>query len=254
MAWLLIALAPAVLVQVASQAGTWWARVALALLLAFAVEAMAAALRGVPTRRLLADSSAAITGLLVLLGLPAGASLASIALGVVTALLLGKHAFGGLGENPFNPAMLGVAVAALALPAGVDADSPSGWLALAYLLGGVALVARGVVGWQAPVGVLAGTAIAAACAVPLEAVPAGVATALASPPVLLAAFFVATDPVSGCAYPRARVLFGAGAGVLMLLVERAQPGLGLPCAILLMNFAAPWLDRLVAPACPDVAR
>jgi electron transport complex protein RnfD len=251
MAWMSFALAPAVLVLAAAQGGAWLGRVALALLLAVAVDAAALSLRG---SRRLAEPSAAMTGLLVLLCLPAGASLAALVLGVVIALLLGKHAFGGLGENPFNPAMLGVAVVMLAFPVVVSAASSIAWLAAAYLLGGIVLLARGVVGWQAPLGMLAGAAIAAAGAIALGAPPASLVVALASPAVLLAAFFVATDPVSGCAYPRARILFGLGAGVLMVLIERARPGLGLPCAILLMNFAAPWLDALVAPARPAGSR
>jgi electron transport complex protein RnfD len=253
MAWILVALAPAMLVLVVENGVGWLARPVFAISVALAVEAAASALRGAPLRRWLTDASAALTGLLVLLCLPAGASLASLALGVVIALALGKHAFGGLGENPFNPAMLGVAAGLLAFPGATAPAAPSAWLPLAYLAGGCVLLARGVVAWQAPLGVLLGTAVAAAIAAAragssIGAMPTGVAQALAASPVLLGAFFVATDPVSGCAHRRARIFFGLGVGALMFVIDRGRPGLGLPSAILLMNFLAPWLDRVAAPA------
>lgn len=254
MAWLLIALAPAVLVQASANGGAWLAPAVAAIAIALTLEVVAGALRGVALRPLLAEMSAAVTGLVVLLCLPGDASLISLALGISVAVLLGKHAFGGFGEHAFNPAMLGVAVVALMRPDAVSSVMPSFWLPLAYLLGGVVLLARGVIGWQAPIGVLAGTAIAAAFVVPFEALPESLATLFVSSPVLLGAFFVATDPVSGCAHLRARVLFGLGAGLLIFLIDRGRSGLGLPFAILLMNFAAPWLDQFVAPARPGVAR
>ena len=36
--------------------------------------------------------------------------------GTATAVLLGKHLFGGLGQNPFNPAMVGYAVLLVSFP------------------------------------------------------------------------------------------------------------------------------------------
>ncbi len=62
------------------------------------------------------------------------------ALGTAVAVLLGKHAFGGLGQNPFNPAMVGYAVLLVSFPTAmtrwpvpVDAANFPAWTALAQL-------------------------------------------------------------------------------------------------------------------------
>lgn len=65
---------------------------------------------------------------------------------------------------------------------------------------------------------------------------------------MFAAFFIATDPVSGCTTPRGRLLFGAGVALLTLAIRRwgGFPD-GVAFAVLLMNAAAPLIDRLVRP-------
>lgn len=62
------------------------------------------------------DWSAAITGLLYGLTLPPGLPLWMVAVGGVIAIALGKALFGGLGQNPFNPALVGRAVLQAAFP------------------------------------------------------------------------------------------------------------------------------------------
>jgi electron transport complex protein RnfD len=64
----------------------------------------------------LRDGSAAITGLLLGLTLPAGVPLWMAAVGSVFAMGLGKLVFGGLGQNVFNPALLGRAFMQAAFP------------------------------------------------------------------------------------------------------------------------------------------
>lgn len=64
----------------------------------------------------LADGSAAITGILLGLTLPAGFPLWMAFLGGVVAIGLGKLIFGGLGQNPFNPALVGRAFLQAAFP------------------------------------------------------------------------------------------------------------------------------------------
>ena len=51
------------------------------------------------------DLSAVLTGLLLALNLPAGLPLWMAALGSVFAIAIAKQVFGGLGMNPFNPAL-----------------------------------------------------------------------------------------------------------------------------------------------------
>lgn len=69
-----------------------------------AFEAGAQALRGGPVT--VADGSAALTGVLLALNLPASSPWWLVVLGAATAILLGKQVFGGLGQNPFNPALV----------------------------------------------------------------------------------------------------------------------------------------------------
>jgi electron transport complex protein RnfD len=67
-------------------------------------------------RRALRDGSAAITGLLLGLTLPAGLPLWMAAVGGAFGIGFGKLVFGGLGQNIFNPALLGRAFLQAAFP------------------------------------------------------------------------------------------------------------------------------------------
>jgi len=62
------------------------------------------------------DGSAIITGLLLALTFPPSFRLTSAALGAIVAMSLGKHIFGGLGYNIFNPALLGRAFLQASFP------------------------------------------------------------------------------------------------------------------------------------------
>ncbi len=62
------------------------------------------------------DWSAAVTGLLYGLTLPASLPLWMAALGGVITMVIGKLLFGGLGSNPFNPALVGRAVMQATFP------------------------------------------------------------------------------------------------------------------------------------------
>lgn len=54
----------------------------------------------------IADGSAALTGLLLAMNLPSGAPWWLVVLGSLVAIILGKQVYGGLGNNPFNPALV----------------------------------------------------------------------------------------------------------------------------------------------------
>ena len=56
--------------------------------------------------RTISDLSAALTGLLLALCLPAAVPLYVPPIGAVLAIWLGKQIYGGLGNNPFNPALV----------------------------------------------------------------------------------------------------------------------------------------------------
>lgn len=53
------------------------------------------------------DFSASVTGLLLGMNLSLGVNWWQIMIGVVVSILIAKHAFGGLGQNFFNPALVG---------------------------------------------------------------------------------------------------------------------------------------------------
>jgi electron transport complex protein RnfD len=62
------------------------------------------------------DGSAAITGLLLALTLPPSLPLSAGVIGSVFSISIGKHIFGGLGYNIFNPALLGRAFLQASFP------------------------------------------------------------------------------------------------------------------------------------------
>lgn len=88
----------------------------LAVLFAVAFEALALRLRNLPVRRTLADSSALVSACLLALALPPLSPWWLIAVASAFSILVAKHLFGGLGHNPFNPAMVGYVAVLIAFP------------------------------------------------------------------------------------------------------------------------------------------
>ena len=72
----------------------------------------------------LKDGSALITGLLLALTLPPGLPLWMVFVGGVVAIGMGKTMWGGLGQNIFNPALLGRAFLQAAFPTAITTWSP----------------------------------------------------------------------------------------------------------------------------------
>ncbi len=80
----------------------------------------------------LCNWSAVLTGVLLAFNLPASIPLWMVVIGALAAIGVGKMSFGGLGRNPFNPALVGrvfllisfpVAMTSFPAPAGVDAST-----------------------------------------------------------------------------------------------------------------------------------
>jgi electron transport complex protein RnfD len=123
------------------------------------------------------------------------------------------------------------------------------WVALAYGAGGLYLLWRRIITWHVPVATLGGLL---ALTLPLWLLDSGAHASplqhLAAGGLVLAAFFIATDPVSGCTSNRGRLLFGLGVAVITLVIRRwgGYPD-GIAFAILLMNMAAPLIDRYTRP-------
>jgi electron transport complex protein RnfD len=89
--------------------------IVVAILAAITLEFFALKVRGLPPTNLL-DGSAVATALLLALALPPLLPIWMIVVGVAFAILLAKHAYGGLGHNLFNPAMIGFAVLIVSFP------------------------------------------------------------------------------------------------------------------------------------------
>ena len=83
---------------------------------ALAAEALALTLRKKPLGFYLGDYSALVTAVLLAVAMPAYSPWWLIAVGVGFAILIAKHLYGGMGYNPFNPAMVGYVVLLISFP------------------------------------------------------------------------------------------------------------------------------------------
>jgi Na+-translocating ferredoxin:NAD+ oxidoreductase subunit D len=79
------------------------------------------------------DLSAVVTGLLLALIVPPSTPLWMVGLGALFAIVIAKEFFGGLGSNPFNPALIGRAFMLMSFPAAMTTwHSPFAPIADAY--------------------------------------------------------------------------------------------------------------------------
>ena len=90
--------------------------ITLASLTAIATEAAMLKLRDRPVAPFLKDNSALLTGWLLALSIPPLAPWWLVVVGTAFAISVSKHLYGGLGNNPFNPAMIGYAVLIISFP------------------------------------------------------------------------------------------------------------------------------------------
>jgi electron transport complex protein RnfD len=98
--------------------------VLLAAVTAIAAEAGMLSLRRKPVISTLADSSALLTALLLAIALPPLAPWWIPVIGTLFAIVVAKHLYGGLGYNPFNPAMVGYVVLMVSFPFELTLWSP----------------------------------------------------------------------------------------------------------------------------------
>ncbi len=89
----------------------------LASVTALVSEAVMLRLRNRPIMPFLMDGSALVTAWLLALALPPLAPWWLIVVGTLFAIVIAKQLYGGLGYNPFNPAMIGYAVLLISFPA-----------------------------------------------------------------------------------------------------------------------------------------
>ena len=92
-------------------------QILLALVTALGCEALVLRLRGRAIKPALLDGSAALTAVLIGLSLPPLLPWWMLVIGTAFAVIIAKHLYGGLGQNPFNPAMIAFAVCIVSFPA-----------------------------------------------------------------------------------------------------------------------------------------
>lgn len=112
----LLALIPAFLVKVSFFGVGVLVQLVLAIVTALFFEAACLRLRKRKALPALSDFSATLTAALLALAMPALGAWWLIVLATAFAIVIGKHLFGGLGQNPFNLAMLGFALVILSYP------------------------------------------------------------------------------------------------------------------------------------------
>ncbi len=113
----LLALVPGIIAYVWVFGGGVLVTIALATATALAAETVMLRLRKRPVKPFLLDYSAVVTAWLLALAIPPLAPWWLIVVGTFFAIVVAKQLYGGLGYNPFNPAMIGYAVLLISFPA-----------------------------------------------------------------------------------------------------------------------------------------
>lgn len=230
----------------------------------------------------LRDCTAIVTGLLLAMTLPSSIPLPMAFAGGVFAIGVGKMAFGGTGQNIFNPALVGRVFLLISFPvemttwplplspdgltgatllsamkeSGVDAASidvaqlaignMGGSLgevgAIALVAGWLYLTARRIIRLVIPVAILASIALLAA------ATGNSVVIELLSGGLLLGAFFMATDYVTSPMTTKGMIVYGILIGVITFVIRHygSYPE-GISFAILIMNGCTPLINKLTRP-------
>ncbi len=218
------------------------------------------------------DLSAAVTGLLLGLNLPANIPLWQCAVGSLFAIIVVKCLFGGIGCNLVNPAMtarvfmvvsfgsmvtsafpVDAVASATPLTSGKMPPLPTLLLgqyggsigetcSLALLLGGIYLLARRIITWHIPVVFVGTTFLFSFLTQGFDLV--GSLSQILSGGLLLGAIFMATDYVTSPSTPWGKVIFALGAGLLTGLIRfyGSYPE-GVSFAILIMNILTPYISN-----------
>ena len=275
------------------------------------------------------DGSAILTAILLGICLPAIAPWWISVMGAAFAILVVKQLYGGLGNNPFNPAMAAYVMLLISFPVqmtswqpplylmsidldfantvttiftgftnegysveqlrtnidgftmatpldtlktnlglsltvfetiqnGVFSNNSSSslgfafgweWVNIAFLAGGLVLIAKKAIAWQTPLSFLVSLFVCSFIAYSIS--PDSSASTLfhwLTGGCMLGAFFILTDPVTGATSVKGRLIIGALAGLLVYLI-RTYGGYpdGVAFAVLLCNMAAPLVDQYTRP-------
>ncbi|MBE2895267.1 electron transport complex subunit RsxD [Pasteurellaceae bacterium HPA106] len=116
MLWVMVAMMPAIVVMCYFFGPGVLVQSALAMSFAYVLELAITLLRRKPLFFYVSDFSVLLTALILAVAIPPYAPYWVILVGVLCAVLLGKHVYGGLGQNPFNPAMVGYVILLISFP------------------------------------------------------------------------------------------------------------------------------------------
>jgi len=233
------------------------------------------------------DGSAVITGILLAFNLPCTVPIWLPIVGAVFSIAIGKQVFGGLGQNIFNPALVGRVFLMASWPKymttfvapfkfdAVTSATPLSALKegkvlehltyldlflgkhggcigevciLALLIGAIILLIRGYISWHIPATYIFTTAVFVYVFGGTGLFSGDWLFHILTGGLILGAFFMATDYVATPLTIKGQMIFGVGCGLLTAVI-RIWGGYpeGISYAILMMNAATPFIDRYTKP-------
>lgn len=237
----------------------------------------------------ISDGTAFITGLLLAYNLPPNVPLWLPAVGAAFGIIIGKQAFGGLGFNIFNPALIGRVFLMTSWPVYMTNWSLPRWqpdtlstatpLAIlkqkyslpvagywdllignrggcigevcifALLLGAAFLLIRGYIWWHTPFTYIISVGILSWVFLGKNGLFSGDGLFyILTGGLVLGAFFMATDYVTGPLTAKGQIIFGLGCGIITFAIRKwAGYPEGVSYSILIMNAATPIIDRHTRP-------
>ncbi len=227
------------------------------------------------------DGSAFITGLLLAYNLPPHVPFWLPIVGSFFSIAIGKQVFGGLGQNIFNPALVGRVFLMASWPKymtaftkpfdAVTSATPLALLKegklienisyldlflgkrggcigevciLALLIGAAFLFIRGYISWHIPITYVFTLGLFTYLFGAKGLLQGDWLFHILSGGLILGAFFMATDYVSSPLTRKGQIIFGIGCGIITAVI-RLWGGYpeGVSYAILMMNAATPIIDR-----------
>lgn len=249
----------------------------------------------------LPDGSAVITGMLLAFNVPSNLPWYLILAGSIVSIGVAKWSYGGLGNNPFNPALVGRVFLLLSFPAhmtswpapvsrwtlvdGTTSATPLGMMkeglmaektipeimskmpaltdvafgfhggslgeisAIALLLGLIYMLYKKIITWHTPVAMIGSAFLVAGICWWIDPLQfANPVFHLLTGGLLLGAVFMATDYVTSPVTHKGMLLYGAGIGILTMLIRifGSYPE-GVSFAILIMNAFVPMINKYIKP-------
>jgi len=283
-----------------------------AVIVALLSEAIILKLRGRNPVPNLKDYSAVLTGVLLGLALPSLVPWWVTLAASSFAIIFAKQLYGGLGFNPFNPAMAGYALVLVSFPLAMTTNwaTPESisihtlsfsetfrhifgfpitqidgftmatpldvykhqvsahtareilknpifgswiavgweWVNLGFIFGGFFLLYKKIFTWHTPLSYLVSLSFLSLMFGANADLHTPISLNLLAGGTMLGAFFIATDPVTSATSNKGKLIYGAGIGTLIYIIRTwgNYPD-AVAFAVLLMNFAAPFIDIYTQP-------